>query len=118
MNSTHVHHSIDYIEFAVTDLTKAKSFYSSAFGWEFNDYGPSYAGIRIGDREVGGLRTDTRVISGGPLVVLYSKNLEESLAAVNKSGGKLTKEPFSFPGGRRFHFQDTSGNELAVWSEK
>jgi len=118
MTSTHTHHAIDYIEFGVTNLAKAKSFYTSAFGWAFNDYGPEYAGIKIGDREVGGLRLDSNVAAGGPLVVLYSKTLEQSLSAVQKSGGKLTKEPFAFPGGRRFHFHDPSGNELAVWSEK
>jgi predicted enzyme related to lactoylglutathione lyase len=37
-------------------------------------------------------------------------------AAVKSAGGKVVKEPFAFPGGRRFHFEDPSGNELAVWS--
>ncbi|MCB0411033.1 MAG: VOC family protein [Bdellovibrionales bacterium] len=117
-NSNHVHHGIDYIEFVVTDLAKAKSFYSSAFGWKFNDYGPSYAGIQKENGEVGGLRLDKSVVTGGPLVILYSNNLDKSVEAVTKAGGKITKTPFEFPGGRRFEFQDPSGNQLAVWSEK
>ena len=113
----HTHHSIDYIELAVTDIAAAKRFYTAAFGWQFNDYGPTYAGIQGSEREVGGLVQAESVQSGGPLVVLYSNDLEATQQAVLEAGGVLVKEPFSFPGGRRFHFSDPSGNELAVWSE-
>jgi hypothetical protein len=115
-HTSHAHHSIDYIELSVRDLAAAKRFYAAAFGWEFNDYGPSYAGIRGVDREMGGLAEAAAVRTGGPLVVLYSRNLDETLAAVRSAGGEVTKTPFTFPGGRRFHFNDPSGNELAVWS--
>ena len=116
---TQQHHTIDYIEFTVLDLADAKRFYGTAFGWSFNDYGPAYAGIKKpGGGEVGGLNQGPKVDRGGPLVVLYSADLEASLSAVRDAGGRLVKEPFTFPGGRRFHFLDPSGNELAVWSEK
>jgi len=115
----HTHHAIDYLEFTVTDLAAAKRFYSAAFGWAFNDYGPAYAGIRgEGGREQGGLRAEGVVTRGGPLVILYSSDLDATLAAVRSAGGAVVKEPFDFPGGRRFHFTDPSGNELAVWSER
>lgn len=114
----HTHHAIDYIEFTVTDMEKAKNFYNSAFGWKFNDYGPAYAGIQKQNGEAGGLRLDSKVASGGPLVILFSDNLEESLKKVKEAGGEIMKDPYSFPGGRRFHFKDPSGNELAVWAEK
>lgn len=112
------HHTIDYIEFVATDLVRAKKFYGDAFGWKFNDYGPTYTGIQgAGGGEVGGIREDTTVQTGGPLVVLYSSDLAASVQAVKDAGGRIVKDPFSFPGGRRFHFEDPSGNELAVWSE-
>ena len=111
-----VHHTIDYIEFTVRDLAAAKRFYAKAFGWEFNDYGPEYAGIKGQAGEVGGLRQSADGQPGGPLVVLYSKDLEQSVAAVRSAGGKIVREPFPFPGGRRFQFTDPSGNELGVWS--
>ena len=111
------HHTIDYIEFTVRDMKIAKAFYGSAFGWRFTDYAPTYAGIQKGDGEMGGLREADEVQPGGPLVVLYSDDLGASLDAVRTAGGTIVKEPFSFPGGRRFHFTDPSGNELAVWSE-
>lgn len=118
---THEHHTIDYIEFTVLDLAEAKRFYGAAFGWTFQDYGPEYAGIQRsearGGGEVGGLRQDAEVAKGGPLVVLYSSDLEASVQAVRSAGGSVVVEPFDFPGGRRFHFRDPSGNELAVWSE-
>ena len=115
--ASQIHHGIDYIEFAVSDMVESKRFYGAAFDWEFNDYGPDYAGIRIEGGEAGGFRLEPTVATGGPLIVLYSSDLEATLAKVREVGGRIVKEPFEFPGGRRFHFQDPSGNELAVWSD-
>jgi hypothetical protein len=115
--SAHTHHTLDYIELTVTDVAAAKRFYGSAFGWTFNDYGPDYAGIKGQGREVGGLCKGASVGVGGPLVVLYSRTLDDTASKVREAGGKIVKEPYTFPGGRRFHFSDPSGNELAVWSE-
>lgn len=113
----HTHHAIDYVEFSVRDLAAAKRFYTGAFGWHFTDYGPEYAGVSVGGREIGGFCQTDEARTTGPLVVLYSNNLDDSLKAVKAAGGTIVKEPFSFPGGRRFHFADPSGSELAVWSE-
>lgn len=99
-------------------MAKSKTFYSEAFGWEFNDYGPAYAGIKKTDGEAGGFRLESKVVTGGPLVVLFSSDINSTLTKVKNAGGRITKEPFDFPGGRRFEFLDPSGNELAVWSHK
>ena len=107
---------IDYIEFPATDLAAVKRFYATAFGWTFTDYGPKYTSFADG-RIAGGFTTDQPVRAGGPLVVLRADDLEAALAKVEAAGGRITKRPFTFPGGRRFHFTDPSGNELAVWSE-
>lgn len=112
----HRHHAIDYIEFPVHDVGAAKAFYGAAFGWRFTDYGPGYAGIQGPDGEVGGFRQASEVPTGGPLVILYSTDLAASMRAVIDAGGRVVQEPFEFPGGRRFHFADPSGNQLAVWS--
>ncbi len=117
-DASHVHHGIDYIEISVTDMAESKRFYEAAFGWKFNDYGPEYAGIQKQDGEAGGLRLEPQVSGGGPLVILYSNDLTTTLEKVREAGGRIVKEPFAFPGGRRFQFEDPSGNELAVWSEK
>ncbi len=115
----HYHHEIDYIEFGVTDMAEAQRFYAAAFDWEFTDYGPDYAGIRKRQGgEAGGLRVQSDVTAGGPLVILYSDDLEGTLARVREAGGQISQEIFAFPGGRRFHFRDPSGNELAVWSDR
>jgi predicted enzyme related to lactoylglutathione lyase len=116
---THVHHALDYVELRVTDLAATRSFYEAAFGWEFNDYGPDYAGIRApgGDGEVGGLNATAEPTRGGPLVLLFSEDLDATLAAVREAGGEVLDGPYEFPGGRRFHFADPSGNELGVWAE-
>jgi predicted enzyme related to lactoylglutathione lyase len=118
MSPPHVHHAIDYVEIAVTDIEAAKAFYSAAFGWSLVDYGPDYAGIQADGREQGGLRRDAEVRAGGQLVILYSDDLEASVAAVTTAGGSIVKPIYEFPGGRRFHFADPAGNELAVWPER
>jgi predicted enzyme related to lactoylglutathione lyase len=114
---THTHHTIDYVELNVSDLAAAKAFYGAAFGWQFNDYGPSYAGIRSsdGDDEVGGLNAEREPGPGGPLVLLWSGDLDASGDAVTAAGGEITEGPYEYPGGRRFHFRDPSGNVLGVY---
>ncbi len=108
---------VDYIEFRTTDIEESKRFYSEIFGWEFTDYGPDYTSFTDG-RMNGGFESAPAVAAGGPLVVLYSTNLEAIEAAVRENGGTIVRETFEFPGGRRFHFTDPSGNELAVWSDR
>lgn len=107
---------IDYIEFAVTDIARAKAFYGEVFGWRFVDYGPSYCEFTDG-RMKGGFETSGPVTPGGPLVVLYGDDLEALQARIEAAGGTISKAVFAFPGGRRFHFTDPEGYELAVWTE-
>ena len=108
---------MDYIEFPATDIGKTKQFYIKVFGWKFTDYGPDYTSFEDG-RIAGGFSKERSGTAGGPLVVLYWADLAAIEAKVKAAGGKIVKDAFSFPGGRRFHFTDPSGNELAVWSEK
>lgn len=107
---------IDYIEFPVADVAVAKRFYSSVFGWEFTDYGPDYASF-VDGRLSGGFRGGEAARPGGALIVIYAKDLEGAASAVQTAGGQITQPAFDFPGGRRFHFRDPSGHELAVWSD-
>jgi predicted enzyme related to lactoylglutathione lyase len=116
-------HRIDYIEFSVGDIRRSRKFYGEAFGWSFKDYGPSYCefsdgrltgGFALsGDGDPGGA-----IKAGGALVILYASNLDESQRRVAAVGGRIVKPAYSFPGGRRFHFADPDGYELAVWSDE
>ncbi|UOR02287.1 VOC family protein [Leucobacter allii] len=119
MSTQPAHHSINYVELAVTDLAAAQAFYTAAFGWTFTDYGPEYAGfVAPGSAgEAGGLflAAEARP-AGGPFVILYSEDLEASAAAIAAAGGAVVQGPYAFPGGRRLHFTDPSGNELGVWA--
>jgi predicted enzyme related to lactoylglutathione lyase len=107
---------LDYLEMqaGAGTLDTVKAFYSAAFGWSFQDYGPSYSAYSEGLD--GGFDSDPAATTK-PLPVLYSTDIERSLAAVTEAGGTIVRPIFSFPGGRRFHFTDPAGNELAVWSE-
>ena len=106
---------IDYVEFPGGDLIVTKRFYAEAFGWAFTDYGPSYAAFDEGLD--GGFNADAADQARAPLVILYADDLEAAAARVRAAGGEIVRPPYDFPGGRRFHFRDPSGNELAVWTE-
>lgn len=108
---------INYIELYAKDLDLVKKFYSEAFGWTFTDYGPTYTAFSNSGLE-GGFETRDNPIVNGALVILYHNNLESIKAKVIACSGKISTDIFSFPGGRRFHFIDPAGNELAVWSDK
>lgn len=105
---------INYIEFVSRDFGTSRSFFENAFGWRFTDYGPDYVGIEDAGLD-GGI---ARAQSGHkePLVILFADDLDAAEAAVRKAGGEITAEQYDFPGGRRFHFREPGGNELAVWA--
>jgi predicted enzyme related to lactoylglutathione lyase len=115
------HHKINYIEFSSGDIATTKEFYSSVFGWTFQDWGPDYIGFssESGGIDGGFMKTETNAAPGNsaPLVVLYSTGLKATEEAIVAAGGSIVVPTFDFPGGKRFHFSDGTGNVLAVWSE-
>jgi predicted enzyme related to lactoylglutathione lyase len=110
---------IIYVEFHASDLEKTKAFFEQTFGWQFTDYGPDYTSFTDGQIAGGFARSDKRAAqaAGSALVVLFHPRLEETLRRVTDHGGKITQEIFAYPGGRRFHFTEPSGNELSVCSD-
>ena len=113
----HRDRTINYVEFTVPDVAAAEAFYAAAFGWSFTDYGPDYASFSAADAGLDGGLAKGEPTPGGPLVVLYATDLEATQATIESAGGRVTKPIFAFPGGRRFHFVDVGGNELAAWGE-
>lgn len=107
---------VSYLEMATSDIGSTKKFFSDAFGWKFIDYGPDYTSFALKSVSGGFYKADKSSPSG-ILVVLYNNDLEKTKAVVVKSGGTISKEVFEFPGGKRFHFKDPNGIEMAVWSE-
>jgi uncharacterized protein len=108
---------IDYIEFPATDVAATRRFYEAVFGWKFEDYGPDYTSFADGRIAGGFFKADS--VGQGPsaLVVIYGADLAALEARVTEAGGRIVKAVFSFPGGRRFHFEDPGGNQLAIWSD-
>ncbi|MEO6198566.1 MAG: VOC family protein [Sphingomicrobium sp.] len=104
---------ICFVELPASDLASARSFYTDAFGFAFTNFGPSYSCMMTGDVDIG-LQADASEATSSPLAVIAVDSLEASLEAVSKAGGSITKPVFAFPGVRRFHFRDPSGNELAA----
>ncbi|WP_316812261.1 VOC family protein [Pedobacter heparinus] len=108
---------INYLEFQASDLGTIKQFYQNAFGWKFTDYGPEYIAFSESGLDGGFFKSDAEVKTG-VLVILYHDNLAQIQKKIIEAGGKISKDIYSFPGGRRFQFLDPAGNELAVWSDK
>ena len=104
---------LNYLELPVGDVGEAKRFYAEAFGWSFTDYGPEYAATATGDTDLG-LNGDSGETTAHLLPVIEVTDLESVQAAVEKAGGSVTRAIFAFPGGRRFHFRDPAGHELAA----
>lgn len=104
---------IDFIELPCPDVATMQGFYGQAFGWRFEQFGPTYACTMSGDVDLG-FQADAPERSAAPLAVIQVENLERALTAVEAAGGIVTRPIFTFPGGRRFHFRDPAGNELAA----
>ena len=105
---------INYIELYSTDLEASKTFYNKVFDWTFTDYGPNYTSFENAGLS-GGFEYSEAATTNGALIVLYHDNLEQVKDDIINAGGHITKDIFSFPGGKRFEFLDPTGNKLAVW---
>ncbi|MDT8419805.1 MAG: VOC family protein [Desulfuromonadales bacterium] len=113
------HEKINYVEFPTHSIDAVKNFFESVFGWSFTDYGPDYTAFSDQGLDGGFYRSDKSSLtaSGSALIVFYSKDLEQTQAKIEAAGGSIIKPIFCFPGGRRFHFTDPTGNEFAAWSD-
>lgn len=114
-----IHEKLNYVEFAAKDLQQTKEFFVTVFDWEFEDYGPEYIAFSNQGLDGGFFKSQlsSTTGNGGALLVFFSDDIESTLSKIEKAGGQITKPIFSFPGGRRFHFIEPSGNEFAVWAE-
>jgi len=114
-----LHEKINYVEFPAKDLSATKDFFIKVFKWTFTDYGPDYCAFSNEEIDGGFYKSDrcSTTENGGALVIFYSERLEETQAKIIQAGGAIIKPIFSFPGGKRFHFIEPSGNEFAVWTE-
>ena len=114
------HEKINYVEFPASNIQATKKFFSKSFGWEFEDFGPDYIAFSNQGLDGGFFKSEMKSQSsqGAALVIFYSEDLEASQSKIKNAGGEIVKPIFSFPGGRRFHFTEPSGNEFAVWSDK
>ncbi len=113
------HEKINYIEFAAKDISQAKNFFSSVFGWQFKDYGPDYIAFSNQSVDGGFFKSDqnSSASNGAALMVFYSQDITAKQAKIESAGGTILKPVFSFPGGRRFHFADPNENEYAVLTD-
>ena len=110
---------IDYLEIPTSDIEQTKTFFGALMGWKFEDFGPAYSCFNDGRMKGGFFESEKRIspANGSILLVFYVSDLEAAYRDVCSLGGKISKEIFSFPGGRRFHFTEPCGNEFAFWTE-
>lgn len=114
------HEKINYLEFAARDMDATKAFFAASFGWEYEDYGPDYTAFSNAGLDGGFYRADlaSRAEQGAALLVFYSNDINATQARIEQAGGEISQAIFEFPGGRRFHFIEPSGNEFAVWTDR
>jgi predicted enzyme related to lactoylglutathione lyase len=114
------HEKINYVELPAVNIIKTKEFFTRVFGWSFEDFGPEYTAFSNQGLDGGFFRSSHKssTDNGAALIIFYSQDLEATQAKIEAAGGAIVKQIFSFPGGRRFHFAEPSGNEFAVWSDK
>ena len=116
----HDHEKLDYVEYPAVNLEATRNFFREVFGWTFEEFGPDYCAFAGQGLDGGFYRSDlySSTRNGSALLVFYSSDLEATLAKIERAGGRIEKPIFAFPGGRRFHFSEPSGNEFAVWSDQ
>ncbi len=102
-----------YMELPATSTTAMKAFYGDLFGWSFQDWGTDYTAFSESGVD-GGFNAGNDHRTKAPLPVIETNDIASMEARVKQAGGAITLATFDFPGGRRFHFTDPSGNELAV----
>jgi len=114
------HEKLNYVELPARDLGATRHFFEQAFGWRFEDFGPDYCAFSDQGLDGGFYRSElySSTLSGAALLVFFSDDLEATQLKVEQAGGRIEKPIFEFPGGRRFHFSEPSGNEFAAWSDK
>ena len=98
-------------------LIKIKKFYSDVFGWSYTDWGEDYSDTKDSGI-MSGLNADPSQVPSHPLAIIFVQDIEAKRNEIISAGGRITRDIFSFPGGRRFHFTDPIGNELGIWSDK
>mgnify|MGYP001791771141 CR=1 FL=1 len=113
------HEKINYVELPARDISATKAFFTQVFGWSFEDFGSEYTAFVDQGLDGGFFKADlaSSPETGGALIVFYSNNVEATRTKIEAAGGTIVKPTFSFPGGRRFHLTEPSGNEFAVWSD-
>ena len=107
-------YQIDYLEFPTTNGARTREFFGEAFGWRFTNYGPTYDAIDDAGIDAG-IQADAGEVTAAPLAVIRTSDLEAAERDVIAAGGVITRPAYDFPGGRRFHFREPGGTELAVW---
>ncbi len=115
----HEHEKINYVEFPANNLPATKVFFSQVFDWHFEDFGESYTAFSNQGIDGGFFQSTLHASTqtGSALLVFYSNDLKATQDKIERAGGAIVKPIFPFPGGRRFHFTEPSGNEFAVWSD-
>jgi predicted enzyme related to lactoylglutathione lyase len=104
---------IDYIEFPSGNRATTSAFFQAVFGWGITSYGPDYDGIENAGID-GGIDQSAERIAAS-MAVIRTDDLDDAERRVIAAGGTISRAQFDFPGGRRFHFREPGGNEMAVY---
>ncbi|MCH8908483.1 MAG: VOC family protein [Candidatus Heimdallarchaeota archaeon] len=114
-----------HIQIGVTDLDKAKEFYSKIFDWKIYQL-PGMTSMVIyeirgdGDYVGGGLHlVETQPTTGTTILYINTEDIDKKLSTIEELGCKIILRKTQLPGGYGLvgRFEDPFGNMIGLWSE-
>ena len=120
---------IVHFEIPADDLSRAKKFYSTVFGWKMTDAEmPDMQYVMVGTTESdeNGMPKEPGSINGGmlkredpvrhPVVTIDVVSMDDALAKVKKNGGQVVREKMPVGDmGFAAYFKDSEGNVIGLW---
>ncbi len=99
------------------DIQRAKQFYEDVFDWRFDPWGPpNYYQVKNAGEGLLGALQERRSLTPGVQMASFEtsfgvENLKETIAAVERNGGKIVMQPYRIEGvGELIYFEDSEGN--------
>jgi uncharacterized protein len=117
---------VQHFEIPADDMTRAKKFYSSVFGWAIKDVpGMDYAMVDTVETDEnrqpiggtnGGIFKRNATYANVTSVTITVADADRAVKEVVKAGGKLLKEKQKFLNiGFVAYVEDTEGNTVGIW---
>jgi uncharacterized protein len=107
-----------WLDIAVPDAARAKTFYGGVFGWTFRpgSGGEEYGFFQAGGKTVSGLGPLEKGARSSWMIYFCTTDADETASKIRRAGGAVRVDPLDINGqGRMAQFTDPQGGQFAVW---